>query len=311
MSPPQYSIDVVIPAYNASNFIEQTLQSVLEQRAMINNVIVVNDGSTDTTLEKLLAFQASHSDLKLLIINQDNAGLSAARNAGIRHSKADYIAFLDADDLWKKNKISSQIEVLGKNQSPSLGVVYCGYELIDENNTNISQDPKSIIPPTLRGNIYKALLKGNFISGSGSSALIRREVFDRVGLFDEQLRACEDWDMWLRISEQFEFDYVNSQLVLIRVHPHNMQKDVMRMLTAELMVLNKLTEQSQGNPFLLWKLRTYLINKGIQAQAIPGFERCNPKLHAQLSGWQMNLASWVLRPLKILANAYLKFSGKR
>lgn len=311
MSQSPYTIDVIIPAYNAGMFIAQTLQSVLLQDAPIHSVIVVNDGSSDDTQAKVLGFAQQNPELNLILINQANSGLSAARNAGIKQSHADYIALLDADDLWQPNKISSQIELLKHRSQPLLGVVYCGYRLIDEIGQVISTKPRDIISPTLRGNIYQSLLRGNFISGSGSSALIKRTVFNAVGLFDEQLKACEDWDMWLRIARQFQFDYVDSDLVLIRVHPNNMQKDGMRMLSAELMVLNKFTEQSQGNPFLLWKMRTYLFNKGIPAQAIPRFEQCSPQLKAQLSGWRMNMASWILRPLQILANAYLRFSGKR
>ena len=311
MSQSRYTIDVVIPAYNASAYIEQTLQSVLLQDAKIHSVIVINDGSTDDTQDKVIGFQKQNPNINLVLINQSNAGLSAARNAGIHHSQADYIALLDADDLWQPNKLSSQIEIFKSIPEPLLGVVYCGYRLIDEKGKAISTKPKDIISPTLRGNVYQSLLKGNFISGSGSSALIKRTVFNAVGLFDEQLKACEDWDMWLRIAQQFQFDYVDSDLVLIRVHPHNMQKDGMRMLSAELMVLNKFTKHSQSNPFLLWKMRTYLFNKGIPAQAIPGFEQCSPQLQAQLSGWRMNMASCILRPLHILANAYLRLSGKR
>ena len=311
MSPSSYSVDVVIPAYNAGKYITQTLQSVAAQDAIIANIIVVNDGSTDDTQDKVIGFQKQNPNANLVLINQSNAGLSAARNAGIKQSHADFIALLDADDLWQPNKISSQIELLKHGSQPLLGVVYCGYRLIDEVDQVISTEPKDIISPTLRGDVYQSLLKGNFISGSGSSALIKRTVFNAVGLFDEQLKACEDWDMWLRIAQQFQFDYVDSDLVLIRVHPHNMPKDGMRMLSAELMVLNKFTEKSQGNPFLLWKMRTYLFNRGIPAQAIPRFEQCSPQLKAQLSGWRMSMASWMLRPLQILANAYLRFSGKR
>lgn len=311
MSASSYSVDVVIPAYNAGKYITQTLQSVAAQDANIASIIVVNDGSTDDTPERVLEFAKLNSHLNIVLINQSNAGLSAARNAGINQSQADYIALLDADDLWQPNKISSQIELLKRRPQPLLGVVYCGYQLIDEIGQVISTNPKDIVSPALRGNVYQSLLKGNFISGSGSSALIKRTVFNTVGLFDEQLKACEDWDMWLRIAKQYQFDFVDAKLVLIRVHPHNMQKDTMRMLSAELMVLNKFTEQGQGNPFLLWKMRTYLFNKRIPAQAISGFEQCSPTLKKQLSGWRMNMASCMLHPLQILANTYLKLSGKR
>jgi len=306
LSQSQYTIDVVIPAYNAGAFIAQTLQSVLLQDTPIHSVIVVNDGSMDDTQSKVLAFQEQNQNLKITLVNQDNAGLSAARNAGIRHSQADYIALLDADDLWHPTKLSSEIKLFQDGQSPQLGVVYCAYELIDATGNLLPTKEQALIAPNLRGNVYKPLLRGNFISGSGSSVLIARAVFDQVGLFDEKLKACEDWDMWLRIAQHFQFDYVDQTLVSIRVHPHNMQKDLGRMICAELMVLNKFYERSENNTFLLWKLRTYLSNNQIEANSITGFSDCSPDLQAALSGWRMWLASFALTPLRLLANWYLK-----
>jgi GT2 family glycosyltransferase len=164
--------------------------------------------------------------------------------------------------------------------------------------------------PTLRGNVYKALLRGNFISASGSGVLVKRSVFDNVGLFDESLRACEDWDMWLRIALQYQFDFVDAVLASIRVHQNNMQKDLIRMLSAELMVLNKFIERGEENAFLLWKIRTYLFNKGLKANTIPGFDKCTPILQAQLAGWRMDLASILLTPFRAFANLYLKVRNK-
>lgn len=306
MSQPQYTIDVVIPAYNAGAYIMQTLQSVLLQDMPIQSVILVNDGSMDDTQSKVLAFQEQNPQLKIVLIHQDNAGLSSARNTGIKNSQADYIALLDADDLWHPTKLSSQIALFQKSQNAQLGVVYCAYELINAAGSLLLAKEQALIAPKLRGNLYKPLLRGNFISGSGSSVLIARAVFDQVGLFDEQLKACEDWDMWLRISQRYQFDYVDQTLVSIRVHAHNMQKDLGRMISAELMVLNKFYERGEKNTFLLWKLRTYLSNKQISANSIAGFSECSPNLQADLSGWRMGLASLALSPLRSLANWYLK-----
>lgn len=306
MSQSQFTIDVVIPAYNAGAFIAQTLQSVLLQDMSIQCVIVVNDGSIDDTQSKVLAFQEQNPQLKIALIHQENAGLSAARNAGIKHSKADYIALLDADDLWHPTKLSSQIKLFQDSQNPQLGAVYCAYGLIDVAGNLLPTKAQALIAPKLRGNVYKPLLRGNFISGSGSSVLIARTVFDQVGLFDQKLKACEDWDMWLRIAQHYQFDYVDHTLVSIRVHPHNMQKDFGRMVSAELMVLNKFYERGEKNPFLLWKLRTYLSNKQIAANSITGFSSCSPSLKAALSGWRMSFSSLALAPLRALANWYLK-----
>lgn len=301
-----YTIDVIIPAYNAGAFIAQTLQSVLIQDMPIHSVIVVNDGSTDDTQSKVLSFKEQNPKLNLILINQANRGLSAARNAGIAHSQASHISLLDADDLWGPAKLSTQIALYQNSNVSNLGLVYCAYQLINQTGVPLPDNAQALIAPALRGQVYKALLRGNFISGSGSSVLIARAVFDQVGLFDEQLKACEDWDMWLRIAQYYSFDFVDQTLVSIRVHPHNMQKDFGRMVSAELMVLNKFYERGQSNPFLLWKLRTYLSNQKLTADAISGFSHCSPKLQAQLSGWRMTFASLALAPLRWLAKGYLK-----
>lgn len=299
-------IDVIIPAYNAASFIEQTLASLTQQDNLISRVIVVNDGSTDCTANVVANFSDAHPELPIELINQPNAGLSAARNAGIVHSHAQYIALLDADDLWLPHKLKIQWAAFENSTSPQLGIVYCAYQLIDQDGALLAPKDQAVITPNLRGNVYKALLRGNFISGSGSSVLIKRAALDAVGYFDENLNACEDWDMWLRLSCHYQFDFVAQPLVLIRVHSNNMQKDAMRMVGAELMVLNKFSAQNKKNTFLLWKLRTYLINKGMSAQTIPGFEECTPALKAQLTGWRIKLASILLSPARVLTQAYLK-----
>jgi len=307
-SPP--TVDVVIPAYNAKNFITKTLESVAKQSYPIQSVIVVNDGSTDDTQACVLQFIKSFAHLNIILINQENAGLSAARNAGIRRSGADYIALLDADDLWSPEKLFAQIQLFTNSTMVNLGVAYCAYELVNDKDQLLPSTSKDIITPELRGNIYPALLLGNFISGSGSSVLIKRSVFSEIGLFDEDLRACEDWDMWMRIAKKYQFDFINEPLVSIRVHQNNMQKDIMRMLSAELMVLDKFIECGEENTFLLWKIRTYLMNKGLSASSIPGFEKCCTKLQSQLLGWRMDIASILLATLRTLANNYLNQKHK-
>jgi glycosyltransferase involved in cell wall biosynthesis len=297
-------VDVIVPAYNASAYIRETLASVAIQGSVLAKIIIVNDGSTDNTSEVVNQFVQEHPALQVQIIDQINAGLSAARNAGIRASTAPFIALLDADDVWVADKLNKQLAVFNQSSNDRLGLVYCGYSLINQNSTPL---PSSIgvIKPKLRGEASKKLLTGNFISGSGSAALIKSEVFQKVGLFDESLRAGEDWDMWLRIAQQFHFDYCPEELVLIRLHENNMQKDSLRMLTAELMILNKFYKSDRNNLFLLWKIRTILFNRQLSTSSISGFEQCHPKLKSQLSGIRLKLAFALIYPLAQLAKGYL------
>ena len=299
-------IDVVIPAFNAKAYLIETLQSVAQQGDVLAQIIVVNDGSTDHTAACVHQFAAAHPQMNIVLVEQANLGLSAARNTGIRKSTAPYIAFLDADDLWQAHKLDTQLQLFLSSIDTKLGVVYTGYSLISESSAPLSANTR-LVAPKVRGDVYQALLRGNFISGSGSSVLIKREVLDAVGGFDEKLHASEDWDMWLRIARQFHFDFVDKPLVAIRVHAKNMQKDRLRMLSAELMLLNKLTQMQTGNDFLLWKIRTILVEQKITATQIPGFDECNPRLQKQLTGPAMQLSKILLTPLQYLAKAYLVY----
>jgi glycosyltransferase involved in cell wall biosynthesis len=302
-------IDVVIPAFNAEKYIEKTLASVALQADHIHSVIVVNDGSTDQTARIVESFAKSHPKLGIQLINQENAGLANARNTGIKasmpESKAPFIALLDADDVWLSGKLEKQLNLFQASQDPKLGLVYSSYELIDEKGVSIVGE-NLIVKPSLRGEVYSSLLTGNFISGSGSGVLIRSAVFEEVGLFDETLKASEDWDMWIRIARKFHFDYVNESLVQIRMHSANMQKDFSRMLASELAMLNKFAQHGNHNYFLLWKIQTILFQKKISARQITGFDTSEPWVKAQLIGYQSQV--WkVLLILPICAWPLLKF----
>ena len=279
----QTLVDVVIPAFNAQLYIAQTIKSVLLQSHHVNCIIVVNDGSTDQTARIVNDLIRLNPNTRITLINQENRGLANARNTGIKAATAPYIALLDADDIWLENKLEKQLELFQKKKSAPLGAVYCAYSLINEQSEPI-QGKNLVIHPALRGNVYRNLLTGNFISGSGSSILIKSEVFKDVGYFDETLKASEDWDMWLRIAKKYQFDYVDENLVQIRVHASNMQKDFSRMISSELAMLNKFERSGTRNYFLLLKIQTILFKKKLAAQSISGFEESEPWVKSQLTG---------------------------
>jgi len=279
----RHLVDVVIPAFNAEKYITQTLKSVVLQGDCVRSIIIVNDGSSDKTGEIVDSFSKAHQDLKITLLNQANQGLANARNTGIKAASAPYIALLDADDIWLDTKLRKQLQLFCKGQNLGLGAVYCGYTLINENSLPII-GKHLIIQPALRGKVYSKLLTGNFISGSGSSILIKADVFKEVGYFDETLKASEDWDMWLRIARKYQFEYVDEPLVQIRVHASNMQKDFSRMLASELAMLNKFEKNGTHNYFLLWKIQTILFKKKMSADSIAGFDSSEPWVKSQLPG---------------------------
>lgn len=206
-------VSVIIPAYNAESFIERTLKSVLCQTYTNLEVIVVDDGSKDKTFE--IVQSIAQKDSRVRPIQQQNAGVAAARNLAIEKSKGEYIAPIDADDIWYVEKIEKQVKCI-LNAEELVGLVYCLAVDIDENDLIIGQcSVDSLFKP--EGKVYSALVFINFL-GNASTPLIRRTCFERVGGYSCQLKqqaaqGCEDWDIYLRIAECYEFRVVTEFLV--------------------------------------------------------------------------------------------------
>jgi glycosyltransferase involved in cell wall biosynthesis len=257
------TIDVVIPLFNGEKYIIAALRSVENQTLPPTRIIIVDDGSTDRSAELISSYQCR---ITIQCIHQENRGLSAARNRGIEHCDSDYIAFLDADDEWLPQKLAKQLEVFRSAAQENLGIVYCDYCTLDE-QTSVTEPAKR--GPELRGEIFQRLLGGNLISGSGSSVLIKRECFTTAGLFDEELTACEDWDMWLRIAASYAFDYVSEPLVKIRKHSGNMQKNKLHMFRNTLVFYDKWCAFAQDDRQLdSWRIAiVYRI-----AEELPGLQ---------------------------------------
>lgn len=251
------SIDVIIPLYNGAAFIATAIESVIAQTYSPTHIIIINDGSTDKGPEIATSYQTKTS-IPLVIINQENKGLSAARNTGINTATSEYIAFLDADDVWIPEKLQKQIGVFNKSDISNLGLVYCLYNII---NAQGQIDPHGFVVPldtSIRGAVFSKLLKGNKILSSGSGVLIKRTVFETVGQFNETLRFGEDWDMWLRIAEQYGVDYSDTVLVHIRRHGQNMTTSKKRVFQGEIAFyrvwLRYMINHNRRVP-LRWKLK--------------------------------------------------------
>jgi len=213
------AVDVIIPVYNGEKYIRVALTSVLGQTVKPQRIVVVNDGSTDCTGD-IVDEIAGTAAIPVVHIKQTNRGLSAARNTGIANSSAPLLCFLDADDFWMPNKLESQLKIV--QSSPSLGLVYCGYVTCDGDGNIRTGD--HWLTPHLRGFCYRDLLGNNYICGSGSAVMIRRECFKKCGIFDEKIGYGEDWDMWLRIARYYPVDFICVSLVVIRIHAESMQK---------------------------------------------------------------------------------------
>jgi glycosyltransferase involved in cell wall biosynthesis len=196
----KFLASVIIPTFNRCHFLMKALRSVEAQSLRPHQVIVVDDGSCDETSEMV---PQRFPNVKLL--KQENQGVSAARNAGIQAATGDWIALLDSDDEWLPEKLEKQIQAL--QQSPEMRLCHTD-EIWIRNGVRVNQMKKH----TKRGGyIFEHCLP--LCCMSPSSALIHRDVFDELGLFDETLPACEDYDFWLRFCAQYPVLYVDEPLL--------------------------------------------------------------------------------------------------
>jgi glycosyltransferase involved in cell wall biosynthesis len=228
-------VDVVIPVRDGARFLPACLDSVIAQTHPPRAIIVVDDGSTDATPQVLSEYAGRWPGLQ--IIRSEPRGVSHARNLALQASRASFVAFLDADDVWEPSKLGRQL-ALFDGQRPGLGFVYCAYRLIDESGRPVAHE--QILEPRARGRIFSELLiRGNIVSGSGSAVVVRREVLDLVGGFDERLFLGEDWDLWIRLASVSEIDFAPDRLLAVRVHDRSAQRR-QRMRKAEVSLFQDL-----------------------------------------------------------------------
>ncbi len=194
---------MVIPTYNRGWILKDAVDSVLGQDFTDFELIVVDDGSTDNTREILDSCPDSYMD-KIIVLRQNNKGVSSARNKGITHSSGRFIAFLDSDDLWLPKKLSTQIDFFDSKKE----ALICQTDEIWIKN-GIRVNPK-IRHKKFSGDIFSRSLDLCLVSPS--AVMIKRSLFDEIGLFDESLYSCEDYDLWLRISSRHPVFFID--------HPH-------------------------------------------------------------------------------------------
>src|ERR1039457_1698894 len=196
------TISVIIPAYNAARFLPRCLKSVFAQTLKPEEVIVVDDGSTDNTA-------ALAAELGARVISRPNGGLSAARNTGIQNASSEWIALLDADDMWAPEKLERQAACI----RPETVLVYTGIRIFDDNG--VRTEVPAMDPISAR----KILRYCNPITPS--TVLVRRDAAVQVGGFREDIRACEDWEMWFRLLGLGQFETVSDPLTEYYVYPNS------------------------------------------------------------------------------------------
>ncbi len=245
---------VVIPTFNRETLITRALDSVLAQSHHADEIIVVDDGSTDNTA----AVIHNHYP-QITLLSQENKGVSTARNIGIRHARGEWIALLDSDDEWRPEKLEKQLVLLADNPD---------YRICHTNETWIRHGVR--VNPMAKhrkygGYIFRHCLPLCVISPS--SVVIHHSVFDQIGLFDESLPACEDYDLWLRICAHFPVLYLEEELITKQGgHEDQLSKkywgmDRFRILALEKVIADPLLDESDRNTainIMLDKISIYL-----------------------------------------------------
>jgi glycosyltransferase involved in cell wall biosynthesis len=199
-------VSVIIPTYNCAHLIKRAVESVLSQSFQDFELIIVDDGSKDNTMKIVKELISRDNRIEYIRLNKNSGGAAKPKNTGISNSKGKYIAILDSDDEWYPTKIEKQINIFKKRKSVNLGFVSCFARHIYE------EDGVSFLYKIPRHkNILRHILARDYM-GSGSGMLYMREVFDKVGGFDENLQSGQDSEMRIRLSQYYDFDIVEEEL---------------------------------------------------------------------------------------------------
>lgn len=251
-------VSVIVPVYNGARYLRQALDSALAQTYPNLEVVVIDDGSTDTSREVIASYGP-----RLGVIEQANSGVAVARNAGIRASRGEFISFLDQDDWWHPQKIARQVEVLQADAAVALvHTDLCHY---DEVSGQLVPRCNSGRPDLLSGSCYERLLHGNAICNS--TVMVRRAVLDEVGLLDTTMgrNTVQDYDLWLRIAKRWKLAYIEEKLITYRFHPNQGMWNLRPYLGDELRVLEKAVGDRNwfGSPSLRMRVAQLLDQLGV------------------------------------------------
>ena len=227
-------ISAIIPVRNRADYIGRAIESALDQTYPLSEVIVVDDGSTDRTVE----VAGSFGDARVKVIRQDSKGACAARNTGWRASSADWIGFLDSDDIWMPSKIEAQVACC--NADERLVACFTGFGEIGNGREHYQ------IPSANSASLGN-LQKGNGL-GPTSCCLVRRSALEVIGGWDEGLPSCQDWDLWLRLRRLGEFAIVPAPLVSCEQRSNGrISRNIDQVIEGHVVIFRRITEHLKGH----------------------------------------------------------------
>lgn len=209
-------VSIVTPVYNAGKFLAETVESVLAQTHENFEHLLVDDSSRDSSAQLMRELARRDERIRLLFL-EENGGPARARNRGIEASSGEFVAFLDADDLWAPQKLARQVTAF--DGRPELGIVGTNGRIIDEQGRRLTQCFAADKIRRGKVSLPEFLLKG--VPLATSSVVVRRECLEHCGLFDEVYRVCEDYELWMRILQFYEVDILDEELLYYRRHGNN------------------------------------------------------------------------------------------
>jgi glycosyltransferase involved in cell wall biosynthesis len=281
-------VSIITPVYNGEQFLLEAIESALAQTYQNFELLIVNDGSTDNSKAIITNYL---NNTKIRYFEQQNAGVAAARNLALRNANGKYIGFLDQDDLWLPDKLSTQIRFLETN--PEIAFVHSRQSYIQADGTPIADYAKDWVSD-LHGKCFIELFKRNRIAVL--TVLLRKDVIDEIGFFNETVSRVDDYELWLRICSKYPIGFQDEKLALYRCHDTNASHDHFKMEQAELTALETFYNQNKG-AFILIDNKT-LKNRfcELHTEVANGFfwqkNNYNSALHHYLKALYFNPFCW-------------------
>lgn len=224
---------VIIPVFNGEKFVSEAIESAISQIGVNSEIIVVDDGSTDNTINIIRGFGD-----RVTLYEQKNSGVSVARNYGASKAKGEYLAFLDADDVWLSGKLEKQY-----------GKILDGYDLVFTDRYNFGEvgdlpEFHSGVFEFPEGDVFEKLIYRNFITNS--SVVVKKTIYEEFGGYDDNLFTCEDWDLWLRISTKYKIGVCREPLLRYRLHKGGKSRNYKRQAVTRDKIIRSILRTSRG-----------------------------------------------------------------
>ena len=315
-------ISVIIPAYNAEATIQETIESVQKQTFSNFEIVIIDDGSSDRTLDIIQKI----ADPRIKCFSYENGGNSLARNRGISHATGDFVSFIDADDLWTPDKLELQLAALQKYAEASVAYSW---------TTNFTNGQEESVFPCnpifFEGNVYDKLLVNNFVA-NGSNILVCRKAIELVGEFEPTLKRCADWDFYIRLAAKCHFVVVPKHQIFYRQTSSSLSMNIDLVEQQSVRVIDRAYQsappeyQYLKNQSLAWVFEYCTQQYLKQSTDINGVEKASHnfwtaiRLHPQilLEDYAQNLIVWLIKKWilvlwakgRVTTNKMLSFNSK-